>query len=94
MLWIPNNHHEKALGVEDSGKEALTYLMSMSHGLIEQEMAEAFLGAGPEMVECLEHNTPVIFRPIAEFPDYHAEHPGGKPQGGRAMDCPYTPLKS
>src|SRR5210317_1207649 len=92
MLWIPNNHHEQELGIADSREEALTYLMSMSHGLIEQPMAEAFLDAGPEMMRWLEDNTPVQFRPIAEFPDYHAEHPGGKPDGGRAVDCPLYPF--
>jgi 3-oxosteroid 1-dehydrogenase len=88
MLWIPNNHHEAALGVEDSREEALTYLMSLSHGMVEPALAEAFLDAGPEMVRYLEDHTPVQFRPIPDFPDYHAEHPGGKPGGGRSLDCP------
>lgn len=93
MVWIPNNHHEQALGIADSREEAITYLMSMSHGLIQLPMVEAFLDTGPEMVRWLEANTPVQFRPISEFPDYHAEHPGGKPNGGRAMDCPLFPFE-
>ncbi|MDR7060306.1 MULTISPECIES: FAD-dependent oxidoreductase [unclassified Sphingopyxis] len=88
MIWIPNNHHEGALGVEDSRDKALTYLMSMSHGLMQQHLVEAFLDHGPEMVAFLEANTPVQFRPIPEFPDYHAEFPGGMPNGGRSLDCP------
>ncbi|MDO9362570.1 MAG: FAD-dependent oxidoreductase [Sphingopyxis sp.] len=88
MIWVPNNHHEATLGVEDSREKALTYLMSMSHGLMQQHLIEAFLDHGPEMVEFLEANTPVPFRPIPEFPDYHAEFPGGMPQGGRSLDCP------
>ena len=88
MIWIPNNHHEAALGVEDSREKALTYLMSMSHGLMQQPLIEAFLDNGPEMVAFLEANTPVQFRPIPEFPDYHAELPGGMPHGGRSLDCP------
>jgi len=88
MIWIPNNHHEATLGVEDSREKALTYLMSMSHGLMQQPLVEAFLDHGPEMVAFLEANTPVQFRPIPEFPDYHAEFPGGMPNGGRSLDCP------
>src|SRR3954454_16238957 len=45
MIWIPNNHHEVALGIADSREEALTYLMSLSHGMIERRLAEAFLDA-------------------------------------------------
>ncbi|SEH15299.1 FAD binding domain-containing protein [Sphingopyxis sp. YR583] len=88
MIWIPNNHHEATLGVADSRAKALTYLMSMSHGLMQQHLVEAFLDHGPEMVAFLEANTPVQFRPIPEFPDYHAEFPGGMPNGGRSLDCP------
>ena len=88
MIWVPNNHHEATLGVEDSREKALTYLMSMSHGLMQQPLVEAFLDHGPEMVVFLEANTPVQFRPIPEFPDYHAEFPGGMPNGGRSLDCP------
>ena len=35
MVWIPNNPHMAELGVEDSREEALTYLISLSHGLID-----------------------------------------------------------
>ncbi|MDR3509921.1 MAG: FAD-dependent oxidoreductase [Caulobacteraceae bacterium] len=92
LVWIPNNHHEQALGVADSREEALTYLMALSNDMIDPSLAEAFLDAGPVMVRYLEDNTPVRFRPIPGFPDYHAEHPGGKPDGGRALDCPLYPF--
>jgi len=88
MVWIPNNHLEQALGVQDSRQEAITYLMSLSHGLIEQHMAEAFIDAGPIMVRHLCDHTPVQFRTIGNFPDYHAEFPGGKTGGGRSLDTP------
>lgn len=91
MVWIPNNHLEAGLGVQDSREEALRYLMSMSHGLIEQRMAEAFVDAGPMMVRYLNDRTPVVFRAIPDFPDYHAEFPGGKSGGGRSLDCPAYP---
>ena len=88
MVWIPNNHLEGAAGVPDSRDEALTYLMSMSHGLMEPHMVEAFLDAGPIMVQHLCDHTPVQFRAIRHFPDYHAEFPGGKTAGGRSLDTP------
>jgi 3-oxosteroid 1-dehydrogenase len=88
MVWIPNNHLEQELGVADSREEAVRYLMSMSHGLIEQHLAEAFVDAGPLMVKHLCDHTPVKFRTIPHFPDYHAEFPGGKTGGGRSLDTP------
>lgn len=92
MIWVPLNRHEQARGVDDSRDKALTCLMSLSHGLIDQRMAAAFLDAGSAMVEYLEEaDGPVQFRPIPEFPDDHAEHPGGMPGGGRSLDCPLSP---
>jgi succinate dehydrogenase/fumarate reductase flavoprotein subunit len=92
MLWIPNNHHEAAANVADSHEEARTYLESLSHGLIDPILADAYLATGPEMVLWLEDNTPVRFQSVLEFPDYHPEHPGGKPGGGRSLECPLFPF--
>lgn len=88
MVWIPNNHLQAEMGVDDSREAVLTYLAALSHDLIDPRMAEAFTDAGPMMVRFLCDHTPVQFRAIADFPDYHAEFPGGKPQGGRSLDCP------
>src|SRR5689334_6530215 len=71
LIWIPNNPHMAELEIPDSRAEALTYLASMSHGLIEEELAEAYVDAGPEMVSFMEANSPVVFRVIEGFPDYH-----------------------
>ncbi len=88
MIWIPNNPHMQRLGIEDSRDDAITYLMSMSHGLMEEELVGSFVDHGPEMVTWIEDNTEVVFQSVPEFPDYHPEFPGGKPQGGRSLECP------
>ncbi len=88
MIWIPNNPHMRNAGIDDSTEEALTYLTSLSHDLIDPALARAFVETGPEMVAWLEANTPVQFQLVPEFPDYHPEHPGGKPKGGRSLECP------
>src|ERR1700760_721160 len=54
MVWIPNNPHMAELGIEDSTDEALTYLLSLSQGLIDVELATAMLEAGPKLVSWLE----------------------------------------
>src|SRR4051812_35108061 len=91
QIWIPNNPHELAIGKRDSREEALTYLMSLSHGMIDESMAAAYIDTGPEMIRFLEAHTPVRFYPVPDFPDYHPEFPGGKPQGGRTLECPPFP---
>lgn len=92
MIWIPNNHHMVELGIDDSRDDALTYLMSLSHGLIDPELAAAFIDAGPEMLAWLEANTPARFDIVEGFPDYHPEFPCGKTEGGRSLECPLFPF--
>lgn len=91
QIWIPNNHHEIAAGKQDSRDEAMRYLLSLSRDMIDERMAAAYIDTGPEMVRFLEERTPVDFYTIPDFPDYHPEFPGGKPQGGRTLECPPFP---
>ncbi len=87
-VWIPNNPHMAAGGASDSRDLALTYLMSLSRGTIEERLAEAFVDAGPQMVEYLDAKAGTDFYSVKGFPDYHPEHPGGLPGGGRTVECP------
>ena len=92
MVWIPMNPHMAELGIEDRREEVLAYFRSLSNGLIEEDLATALIDAGPEVVTWLERSTPVQFQIIKDFPDYHPEHPGAKPGGGRSMECPLFPF--
>jgi 3-oxosteroid 1-dehydrogenase len=83
MLWMPNNPHMAAVGATDSREDALTYIMSLSNDMIDEHLAEAFVDGGIEAVHHLEAKTPVMFRVVEGFPDYHPENPGGKTGGGR-----------
>jgi succinate dehydrogenase/fumarate reductase flavoprotein subunit len=92
QVWIPNNPHMADVGVEDSRDKALTYIMSLSRDMLEPRLVEAFVDAGPAMVEHLEAKTPVTFYAVAGMPDYHPEFPGGSPGGGRTLECPIYPF--
>ena len=92
QVWIPNNSQMAALGKADSRDEAITYLMSMSNGLIDLGLATTFVETGPEMVAFLTERTPIVFQCVPDFPDYHPEQPGGKPGGGRTLECPTFPF--
>jgi succinate dehydrogenase/fumarate reductase flavoprotein subunit len=93
QVWVPANPHMADVGVEDSREKALTYIMSLSHDMIEERLAEAYVDAGPEMVRFMEANTPVQFYAVDGMPDYHPEFPGGSPNGGRTMECHIFPYK-
>lgn len=84
--WIPNNGHLAPDARPDSREDALAYLGSLSHGLIRPELAAALIDHGPVVVEWIEEVTSLRFDVVAGFPDYHPEHPGGRPDGGRSLD--------
>jgi succinate dehydrogenase/fumarate reductase flavoprotein subunit len=86
IVWIPNNHHAAAAGLSDSREDALAYLDSLSLGAIDPALATTLIDTGPEVVRWLEATTPLRLRVVKGYPDYHPEHPGGKPGGGRSLD--------
>ena len=92
VLWLPNNHHMAEEGIADSRDEALAYLESLSLGVMERELVEAFVDTGPEMLRYVEANTPARFHVFTGYPDYHPENPGGKPEGGRSLDNALFPF--
>jgi succinate dehydrogenase/fumarate reductase flavoprotein subunit len=81
--WMPLNHHQDDLGIEDSREEALAYLRSLSLDRMDPAMAEAFIDGARDTVQWLEASTDLEFSIIPMYPDYHPENPGGKPKGGR-----------
>src|SRR3954449_5832507 len=90
MIWIPLNQHEPP-EKGDTREKALAYLRALSNDTITDEMAETYIDAGPEMVRWLDERTPVKFRAVPDFPDYHPEQEGGLPQGGRSLETETFP---
>ncbi len=86
VVWLPDNRYAREAGVEDSRQEGLDYLASLSHGMIRTEMAESFVDSAGDLLDWLEAETPAHFQLVPGFPDYHPEHPGGKPGGGRSIE--------
>ena len=86
VIWMPNNHRQQELEIEDSREMALSYLESLSLGQIDSDMAATFVDRGPEMLEWVEESTPCSFHIVEGYSDYHPEHPGGLPTGGRSLD--------
>jgi succinate dehydrogenase/fumarate reductase flavoprotein subunit len=83
-LWIPNHPMQQAIGVADSMEDAATYLLHEAGEKYDPERVNAFLIAGPKMVEYFTRETAVQFDASATFSDYHPDAPGGRP-GGRSI---------
>ncbi|MGM7666557.1 FAD-dependent oxidoreductase [Microbacterium sp. A93] len=92
VAWLPNNRYAHEAGLQDSREDALAYLESLSNGMIVPELAEAFVDTIPEMLDWLD-TTPLKMSLVAGYPDYHPEHPGGKPDGGRSLEPRLFSLK-
>jgi succinate dehydrogenase/fumarate reductase flavoprotein subunit len=83
-LWIPNHPMQRDIGVSDTIEDAATYLLHEAGEKFDPERVNAFLAAGPKMVEYFTRETAVKFDASATFSDYHPDAPGGKP-GGRSI---------
>lgn len=88
VLWIPGNHHAKDAGIKDSRDDAITYMKEETGNFYSAEAVEAFLDAGPEMVDFFERETAVQFVPTL-YPDYHPDVPGGVDVGRSILAAPF-----
>lgn len=77
LLWIPCNHHMLEAGHEDSTEDAITYCRVLAAGRSDDELIEAVVETGPEMIRFLEAETTLRFETIDKA-DYHPELPGAR----------------
>jgi succinate dehydrogenase/fumarate reductase flavoprotein subunit len=86
VIWVPTNHHMRELGIEDSRDEALGYIKRLADGRSDERLIETYLDEAPQMVRFIEETTPIRFKAIPRYPDYHPEFPGAK-AGGRSLEA-------
>lgn len=91
IVWAPVNHRMRAKGLADSAEEALAYLESIAQGRWDPAVARAYIETVPPVLEWLEERTLVHWVSYPEFPDYFAEHPGGKLTGRCLLPHPDQP---
>jgi hypothetical protein len=85
--WLPA-HAELE---DDSPELALTYLRGLSLGDADDALLQVFTRESGPTAARLGRDTPLRLQPIP-YCDYHAERPGGRPQGGRTLEPqPYDP---
>lgn len=86
VLWLPANRLGAQAGVGDSREAALGYLHALSNESMREEMVTAFVDGVDGLLDWVEQETPLRLRLVAGYPDYHPEHPGGLPEGGRSLE--------
>ena len=86
IIWVPNNHLMKGVGIEDTPEDALAYFKSLDNGDLDNELLEAFVIESPKVLKKLVDMDALAVSLMAGYPDYYVERPGAKPDGGRAMD--------
>ena len=86
--WVPCNPVMAEVGLEDTREAALTYLQACTGAAGEQDMLEAMVDAGPEMVRVLrEAGIPFQAWPAEGGAiDYRGWLPGGM-RGGRTIEA-------
>lgn len=84
VLWIPGNRHCPP-GDRERARE---YLRHEAGNAFDAEAVDAYLAAGPEMVDFFERETRVAFV-ATQYPDYHPDAPGGAQVGRSILAEPF-----
>jgi succinate dehydrogenase/fumarate reductase flavoprotein subunit len=81
-VWIPNSRHARR---DDDPRDAAIYLREALGDRYQESLIEAFLRAGPELIDFLEEKSDVVFRAYQHHPDYLATLRGAR-LNGRALE--------
>lgn len=85
MLWIVENHYAARDGVTDTKAAGREYVSAVSLGRGRDELFEAAVENGADMLRYLEEKLGVGFIFLNNFPDYRQDLPGAA-NGGRTVE--------
>lgn len=85
MLWVVDNHHAKAAGLNDSKSGGREYVEAVARGRGRKELLDAALDHGDTMLRFAEDELGVRFNFLDNFPDYRQDLPGAV-AGGRTIE--------
>ena len=84
-VWIPDNPEQRRLNITGDAAKVRTYLDALVGDRADRSLREAFIGAGPKMLEYLEQRAGMRFQIYRRHPDYRQELPGAA-DGGRPLE--------
>tara|TARA_R110000823_G_scaffold130015_3_gene257796 strand:- start:1040 stop:2752 length:1713 start_codon:yes stop_codon:yes gene_type:complete len=85
VAWIPGNHRQAEVGIEDSTGEGYSYLKGLIGDTVPDARVRAYAERSSEMLHFMMQHSRVHFSAIPKYMDYYETVPGYKP-GGRSMD--------
>lgn len=85
IVWAPSNHHLDPAEPDDRDA-ALAYFDALGCDPDRRDVLEGFVDHAADAIAFIEQATSVQFAPLPGYPDYYADRPGARPQGGRALD--------
>lgn len=85
VVWVPCNKHMAEVGIADAFDDALGYVTRLTDGKSDPALVRRYLEIAPQMIDFIEGATPIAFKALGRYPDYHPEFEGGRP-GGRSLD--------
>ncbi|WP_395541390.1 FAD-dependent oxidoreductase [Neotabrizicola sp. sgz301269] len=88
VLWVPGNRHGRTNNPDDTAEAARSYLQAETGNFYDPGAVDAYLEAGPKMLDWFERETEVKFIPTL-YPDYHPTMPGGVDIGRSVLAAPF-----
>jgi 3-oxosteroid 1-dehydrogenase len=79
IAWMPG------YPADDTPAAALSYLQALGLGDRDPKLCEVFVNEAAPVARELEAGGELVWQPLA-YPDYHAELPGGRAEGGRSLE--------
>lgn len=95
VMWVPNNRHLAANGLDDTRQDAIDYLSRIADGReLDPSLIEVFVDSVVPMLEFLEASTPLKTQRVVNLIDYYAairdRIPGCKPFSRSVEPLPYA----
>lgn len=93
-VWIPGNHLEAALGIEDSPESGFRYIKSLSMGYGDERAILNQAVHGPVALRYFEDAIGLRMQPIRDFPDYYYPHNNDSVSEGRYLEVEPFPAET
>lgn len=85
VAWIPANHRQAEVQIQDSAEEGYNYLKGLIGDSVSDARVRAYAERAGEMLLFMEKHSHIDYRALPEYMDYY-EHISGYKTGGRSMD--------